>query len=454
MLRKLSALLLALLLLPACSARRADIPKPKAFDPEEPLTICFDLDGGTTDPRHYEIDRITPLYTGVETRQQAVDLFLKDLEEAGGPRDVQVEFIEGYGSLRDGQLTHMRSELMAGKGPDLFVICQSAYSNLFLFPEKKMEDGLFLCLDGYMDGAQFMEPDKMLTKVFDAGMASDGRRFLLPMTYSLEAAVLPSSQLDIDTEQELTFSSLLDPNGWLGGVLGLWRDDEYGDPFLDMYPALGQLADYKAESLGFSKEELGEFFAALSRYEEQLDSGEAQRPKGLHISNMLLVNGAVTSRSWAMEPLTMVPLYDSEGGVTARVNCFAGVNANAGNPAGAFWAADYLLGHDYMQNSDIYMYIFSATLPIYGDILGPGAHVPYVRSDPEAAPAVESGIDGNCWEAFQQLTGKITGAEFPTALDSELTRAYCAYIAAESGSQREKAVSEAYTAMEMMLGES
>ena len=213
-------------------------------------------------------------------------------------------------------------------------------------------------------------------------------------------------------------------------------------------------ADYKAESLGFSKEELGEFFAALSRYEEQIDSGEAQRPKGLHISNMLLVNGAVTSRSWAMEPLTMVPLYDSEGGVTARVNCFAGVNANAGNPAGAFWAADYLLGHDYMQNSDIYMYIFSATLPIYGDILGPGAHVPYVRSDPEAAPKVESGIDGNCWEAFQQLTGKITGAEFPTALDSELTRAYCAYIAAESGSQREKAVSEAYTAMEMMLGES
>ena len=207
MLRKLSALLLALLLLPACSARRADIPKPKAFDPEEPLTICFDLDGGTTDPRHYEIDRITPLYTG------------------GGPRDVQVEFIEGYGSLRDGQLTHMRSELMAGKGPDLFVICQSAYSNLFLFPEKKMEDGLFLCLDGYMDGAQFMEPDKMLTKVFDAGMASDGRRFLLPMTYSLEAAVLPSSQLDIDTEQELTFSSLLDPNGGLGGVLWLWRDD-------------------------------------------------------------------------------------------------------------------------------------------------------------------------------------------------------------------------------------
>ena len=195
--------LLALLGLAACSRPGKEAPKPEDLDPKEPLTICFDLDA-SFDPRHFDFDSGQAKYTGAKLRQEAVDGFLEELAAVGGPQNVQVEFLEGLGSDREGQLTRLRAELMAGEGPDLFVLRQNGASDLFLFPEKKMEDGLFLCLDGYMEGARFMEPDKMLTPVFDAGKSSEGRRFLLPVTYDIDAALMRSSYLHTDPGQKLT----------------------------------------------------------------------------------------------------------------------------------------------------------------------------------------------------------------------------------------------------------
>ncbi len=454
MFRKLTALLFCLLMLTACSAqRRADIPEPQKLDPDEPLTICFDLDNGVVDPRHNEIGRERPIYSGGKLRQQAVDSFLEAMEAAGGPRNVQAEFIEGSGSDRDGQLTRLRAELMAGDGPDLFVIRQGGFSDLFLFPEKKMEDGLFLCLDGYMEGAQFMEPERMLTAVFDGGLASDGRRFLLPMTYNLSAAAVPTSYLDIAEGQKLTLDDLLDPESGLHSTLRLWRNEEFNDPFFSMYPALGQLADYKKESLSFSKEELGEFFTRLCEYEQKIDAGEIDKPKGALTSYIPDFGKDIAPRPWSKEPLTLVPLYDKEGGVTARIDFYMGVNANASNPAGAFWAADYLLDPDYMADSDIHMYMWCVTMPIYCDLIGPDNSIPYIRGKTPKED-LRDGLTGRHWRAFSELKDRITGAEFPTKLDWEITSGYLSFLQAEDDAAREKAVSEAYTTMSMMLGES
>lgn len=445
--------LLALLGLAACSRPGKEAPKPEELDPKEPLTICFDLDP-SFDPRHFDFDSGQAKYTGAKLRQEAVDGFLEELAAVGGPRNVQVEFLEDLGSDREGQLTRLRAELMAGEGPDLFVLRQNGASDLFLFPEKKMEDGLFLCLDGYMERARFMEPDKMLTPVFDAGKSSEGRRFLLPVTYDIDAALMRSSYLHTDPEQKLTLSDLLDPEGPLGSTLSLWHNKEFDECFTGIYPALGQLADYKAESLNFSKEELEEFFSELLEYERRVHSGEIASPSGVFTGDIAHANADLASRQWAMEPVTMVPLYDKDGGVTARVDVFAGVNANAKNPAGAFFAADLLLDREYMQDSDIHMYLWSNALPVYTDLFGPDTTAPYIREAFSGGGDLRDGLQGSCWEAFGELLEEITGAEFPTRLDTEISRGYYAYFSAESDAARQKAVSDAYTTMSMLLGES
>lgn len=448
MLKKLITALLVCALflgLAACSAPQ-NVPEPQDLDPSEPLTICFDLDN-PWDPRHYELTDGAPVYSGVKLRQQAVDGFLQAMKEAGGPEDVQVEFLEGYGSDREGQLTRLRAELMAGKGPDLFVLRQNGLSDLFLFPEKKMDGGLFLALDRYMDGAQFMEPDKMLAPVFNAGLSDDGRRFLLPMSFDIDAVVLPPPSPDYDPEKPLTFDGMLD-----GNVLALWKPGP-GEPFTDMSPALGRLANYKKESLLFTEEELGEFFSRLLSYEQAVDSGDIEPARGMFMGDLVSLEGSIASRSWAMEPVALVPLYDREGGVSARVDFFMGINTNAGNPAGAFWAADFLLGHDYMGSSDLHMYMWNGTMPIYPDLLGPEAGVPYIR-DSSGENISLNGFSSRHWDAVQELFGRVTQARFPSELDTELTRAYWEYYSAEDEHARNKAVSQAYSTMRMMLGES
>lgn len=448
MLKKLAAALLACGLMlgtAACSAP-PKVPEPRDFEPSEPLTICFDLDN-LWEPRHYELTDGAPVYTGAKLRQQAVDEFLQAMREAGGPEDVQVEFLEGYGSDREGQLTRLRAELMAGKGPDLFVLRQNGSSDLFLFPEKKMDGGLFLALDRYMEGAQFMEPERMLAPVFDAGLSEDGRRFLLPMSFDIDAAVLPLPSPDYDPDKPMTFDAMLD-----GNLLALWKPGP-GEPFTDMSPALGRLADYKKESLLFTEEELGEFFSGLLSYEQAVENGDIEPPRGMFMGDLPGLEGTIASRSWAMKPVTLVPLYDREGGVSARVDFFMGVNANAVNPAGAFWAADFLLGRDYMGSSDLHMYMWNGTMPIYTDLLGPGVGVPYVR-DSSGEDVFVNGFGSRHWDAVQELFGRVTRARFPSELDTELTRAYWEYYRAGDERSRDKAVSDAYSTMRMMLGES
>lgn len=451
-LKALLSLLLSVGLLCACSAPRPPVPKAEEFDPSQPLTICFDLDNPGADLRHYEYDGTGMTYTGASQRQAAVDLFLQDLKEAGGPQNVEVEFLEGRGSDRDGQLTHLRAELMAGAGPDLFVLRQCGLSgDLFLFPEKKMEDGLFLPLDSYMETARFMEPDKMFSPIFDAGLTSDGRRMLLPMTYSINAALIPAEGLDLEASH--SFSDMLE--GDLGGAFALWREEVPG-PFFQWYPALGQLADYKKETLAFSQEELGELFEKMLSYNRRLDAGEADAPAGLCLGDLPSLDTVLKEQGWSQEPVALAPIYNREGGVTARINFFSGVNANSKNPAGAFWAADFLLGRDYMRDSDLYMYMWWDTLPIYEGLLGPDEPLPYTRLGRGTGKSQEfsHSITGEGWTAFQSLTASITDAEFTTELDMVLARGYGDYYRAEDDAQRKKALSDVYTNLKMLLGES
>lgn len=109
---------------------------------------------------------------------------------------------------RDQRMQRVRTEVMAGKGPDIF-ICdgyntiitdfrevggEMGNGSLFGFPTQAMKNRLFLPLDSYMENAQFMEFDQMNPMVMAAGRNEEGQQ-LLPMTFDYWAAGLHSFSL-------------------------------------------------------------------------------------------------------------------------------------------------------------------------------------------------------------------------------------------------------------------
>ena len=90
-------------------------------------------------------------------------------------------------TLRKTVLQRIRTEIMAGEGPDVFlmrytpawkfaaggVMIENDYEGtdfLFRYPEKAMETGLFLPLDEYIENnAELGEWDEIVQPVLDAG---------------------------------------------------------------------------------------------------------------------------------------------------------------------------------------------------------------------------------------------------------------------------------------------
>ena len=79
-----------------------------------------------------------------------------------GIEDVQLIYLPRQGVERETKLQRLRTEVMSGAGPDIFIVnCGSADYALFPYPEKMMNSGFFLLLDDYIENhAQFTDWDK------------------------------------------------------------------------------------------------------------------------------------------------------------------------------------------------------------------------------------------------------------------------------------------------------
>ena len=109
---------------------------------------------------------------------------------------VDYTYLPRTGAERESQLTSIRTEILAGKGPDIFICCcpNFNYDNskpLFLFPNQVMERRAFLPLDSYLENAEYMEWDKLFQPVMEAGKNEEGQQ-LLPMSYQITAMLFDS----------------------------------------------------------------------------------------------------------------------------------------------------------------------------------------------------------------------------------------------------------------------
>lgn len=334
------------------------------------------------------------------------------------------------GSERDIDLTRIRTEIMAGKGPDLFLCSQGMVSlsatpedkALFNFPVQAMSNHIFLPLDDYIEKAEYIEWDKLQPVVMEAGKNEEGQQ-IMPLSYAFTVTLFdhdsytPKEELPM-TWEEMTESS--DPairvssNGFLPDIIG-------------------ELADYSKDVPAFSEDELRTWAART------FDTWQTV-PEDMRNSVTVPLNQETLTRCDihldGEQEYTMVPVYNLSGGVTANITTFAAINRNARHPDEAFRIIDYLLSPKVQQSSPLFQKHMEG-LPVY---TGTGDDMPqdsYWKMNEVNYHAVNTAQE------------QINIAKFPGPLDTCIWE-----VEMYNDEVLEKTAHEQYVLMEMLLAES
>lgn len=313
-----------------------------------PLRICLDLglDGADASKAEY-----------------AFDSLMKTVAQLGGAQEYEVEFVPSEGEERMGALTRLRAEIMGGSGPDLILTCYGWQEELlFPYPEKSARNGLFLNLDKYMEKSELTDWDQQVQPVMNAGRTEKGQ-FIVPLSYQFYMSCFKKEDVSHTPSRDITWGQMAESSDvidkasityWGGSPQKL---DGTGD--CTVHSTLGKLADYDKEELLFTADELRERIHRNFELMDQSDNGTFGETPAYYqpLSGVNFNSRAFNSSTGTIDestPLTYIPLYSRDGGVTAAVRSYAVISAGSRHKDEAFLVLDYLMSLEVQQNSDFY----------------------------------------------------------------------------------------------------
>ena len=348
-----------------------------------------------------------------------------ELKAQCGIEKITFELLPQSSVERSTKLQRLRTEIMAGEGPDLFIVqttCNSMNSDLykdalFNYPEKSLEVGLFLPLDEYMENSsRFTDWDAQTQAVLEAGRNREGQ-MLIPMVYHIPLLIYPAEGVDIPYTTELTRRAILDDEDTakLGAVLYSavsYKKDGDKTATWTHYDAvrdtLGQYADYEKEELLFTEEEL--YSVASEAFELKKVMGKNEWP---YYEWTDAFTGDLTGKIRSSDvERCLLPRYTKDGGVTARVMSFMAVNRSTQFPEEAFSVIDYLMREEAQSKSMLYDYYFCDGFPLQNDL---GS-----EEKPLNAARGEKGLPEPYMSELLQIKDQITAVNIEGELDVTL----------------------------------
>lgn len=292
-----------------------------------------------------DLDCINPKYGYTSQASRGQKTFETIVKYFGGtPSGIKAKLevlpMEGDSSY-DAELTKLRTEIMAGNGPDVFLMSGFGggeavlpKNTLFQNPESAMKKNLFLPLDEYIENAQFMEFDKLDPAVMAAGRNEQGQ-VILPMFYRLNRLVTfpedKEAPLPADWKEILTCT---DTDVRVRANFGLMTLG-----FREM--CLDLIADNQEEELLIDEEE---FFLQVK---EALDFYTGNIPSMNEFSRNMTANQAINmAKSGEMQ--FFIP-GTASGSVNAAIETWCAVSNTTKYPEDAFFIVDILLSEDFLK---------------------------------------------------------------------------------------------------------
>ena len=333
---------------------------------------------------------------------------------------------------RDNIMTRVRTEIMAGKGPDLFLCSHRLYGYdagpddmpFFKFPVQAMSNRIFLPLDDYIEEAGNIDWDSMQPVVMEAGRNQEGQQ-IVPLSYTFETAIFDGSYTP-EAKFPMTWQQMTedpDPN---------IRAASYGH----MYNIIGELADYSKDAPAFTEEEL------LGWVTKQYDIWQTVPKEYRDVKCIMMDQGYLSDLDenfslGGKEEYTMIPLCNISGGVTANITTFAAINRNARYPDEAFKVIEYLLDPEVQQTSTLFQFCTQG-LPVY---TGTG------NSDTPSGSRWQ--MNEANYKAVTEIQEMINIANFPGPVDAGVWG-----VMGYDEEERKKSAHEQYVLIEMLLAES
>lgn len=356
---------------------------------------------------------------------------------------MEVEVIElSHNETADMKNTEIRTEIMSGGGPDVFVLACPVSENenisyLFSNPEKVMESDLFLPLDEYMENAEYMKPEQWNQTILEAGRTEDGQ-VLLPVYYRYCAYMIPQKDVQ-GVEQPASWEEVYtSENPALKSTLGnhMWSSSF---PFL-----FGKLADYQKGELTFSKEELAACLDEALLFEESNTSTEESMEMGLTGWGDETFYSEV-SASLEEEPVGFT-LPNKDGGVTAMVTLYAAVNRNTEHPEEAFAFLDFMLSDEVTSGIG-----FKRDEKFYGS--GGGKFLTEGITVNQKVFVDRYCRNDKAKEIYESINGRIDTVRYYSDMDEELYQLYGRYKYTQQQTEREELIQSTYDRMKMKVAE-
>ncbi len=408
------------------------------------LRICFDMG------RAFDLS----LLDGKSQQEEAVEKFLSWLDDCAeymdygiSSEDVEVEIIPSDESLsteREAALQRVRTEIMSGGGPDVF-ICATAgetvgladineapdSDRLFPYVDKAIEEGYFLPLDDYMERAVLTIWDDMISTVMDGGKNSAGEQVVLPMTFLLPTTMFHQNEMSKIDYEGRSWKDVLagdDPTlnhlaGWpfqQSGAVNPAQSNESGPVDLhtaSLFCIYPNIANYKTGELAFTEEELiNRIKESISAYQkahgQEQDVESSSSFMNTQFSSSIFGRGP-TGFSWEDKNISLLPLPNEKGGATALISLWCAVNANTKRAEDAFAVADAALCESNQKGG--YLYCLNAGMPTDKKALEGETHrFGGGTRDPHSLTTQQ-------YEEWLRACGSVTAVRYPSALDAELS---------------------------------
>ena len=343
------------------------------------------------------------------------------------------------------KITELRTEIMSGAGPDVFLFSTNRSQRLFEDPKKAMYSDTFLPLDDYMSDAKYMKPEEWNQTILESGRTEEGQ-VVLPVQYTFHAFAFQSACLKNPGEIPSSLEEILACEDPLIGEYSTFYPDSL------MFHSFGELADYQEEKLCYSEEDLQKRVEEMIAYELKWSSTATEGMEGIVAYDE--VDGTFFSNvdRFSGEEETVFAFPNDQGGVTACVKTYAAINRNTELPEQAFAALDFLLSNEVIRGEG-----FSCE----GDKWA--GRTNYFYSGIDGLSMSQTLVQGVCRsqtakDALQKMNSQITAVRYPSILDSEIEQLYQeaisnAYSSHPDEAERKELVSRAYERMEMQLSE-
>ena len=381
------------------------------------LTICLDF--------------------GLENSQtNAFKSFLNWLDDyremtGRGPtsEEIEVEVISpDGGSERQTELTRIRTEIMAGRGPDIFLCATtrrgfngsgdemqlSEGGRLFPYVKKSIDDGLFLALDDYLNGETLSVWEEYTPAIMDAGKDQDGLQRVLPLTFSVPLNVFYKEEvgtLDYTGKSWSDVCSLEDSlfaeqSPWVApfwsGRREYIRKGTHDSALSALFP---ELADFRNDKLLISEDDLFRSLSdGFSTYQKIIGDENAENVAVFFTAKSVEGNRLFNQRE---KDLSFLPLRNQVGGTTAFISLYCAVNANTNRPEDAFAVCDALLCRNFQQSGNVYTY--NAAMPTNRHALYTSMHYAELLQFSEQQ-----------LEEWLRVCDDVNVARFPSPLDQEI----------------------------------